>query len=174
MANVGDSRAVLAKRTPSGYQAKRISVDHKPNLPEEKSRIESKNGEVKKLAMDIPYRLFLKGREFPGISMSRAIGDTIAQSIGLISDPAVMCIDLEDEDEFILICSDGVWEFIEDQEAVEIIKPVDGNVKQGADRLATLAWSRWIQNEVDVVDDITVVACYLKGNYVQSLRLNKV
>jgi serine/threonine protein phosphatase PrpC len=67
-----------------------------------------------------------------------------------------------------------VWEFIEDQEAVEIIKPVDGNVKQGADRLATLAWSRWIQNEVDVVDDITVVACYLKGNYVQSLRLNKV
>lgn len=173
MANVGDSRAVLAKRTSSGYKAKRISVDHKPNLPEEKSRIESKNGEVKQLPMDIPYRLFLKGREFPGISMSRAIGDTIAQSIGLISDPSVMCIDLEDEDEFILICSDGVWEFIDDQEAVEIIKPVEGNVKQGADRLATLAWSRWIQNEVDVVDDITVVACYLKGSYLQTLRLNK-
>lgn len=169
MANVGDSRAVMGKNTASGYVASRISVDHKPNLPEEKSRIESKNGEVKQIPMDIPYRLFLKGREFPGISMSRAIGDSIAQTVGLICDPSVICIDLKDEDEFILICSDGVWEFIDDQEAVELFLYSGKNVKQYADRLATLSWSRWIHNEVDMVDDITVVVCYLKGNYIQTL-----
>ena len=38
---------------------------------------------------DIPHRVFIKGRAYPGLSMSRALGDTIAGAVGVISEPEV-------------------------------------------------------------------------------------
>ena len=38
---------------------------------------------------DAPHRVFVRGRPFPGLSMSRSIGDTIAALVGVISEPEV-------------------------------------------------------------------------------------
>lgn len=52
----------------------------------------------------------------------RAIGDTIGHQIGIISEPDFMEINInEDEDILVLICSDGVWEFISSEEAINLI-----------------------------------------------------
>jgi serine/threonine protein phosphatase PrpC len=90
-ANVGDSRAIL-------YNEDIISLsnDHKPNLSEEKERIEKMGGVVGKLydsscAEDYyPYRVWVKNQKYPGLAMSRSIGDSVAQSIGVISDPGMI------------------------------------------------------------------------------------
>eukprot|EP00341_Mesodinium_pulex_P009212 CAMPEP_0116909832 /NCGR_PEP_ID=MMETSP0467-20121206/14516_1 /TAXON_ID=283647 /ORGANISM="Mesodinium pulex, Strain SPMC105" /LENGTH=66 /DNA_ID=CAMNT_0004585277 /DNA_START=637 /DNA_END=837 /DNA_ORIENTATION=- len=55
----------------------------------EKKRIMQSGGEVRKLEGDIPHRVFVKGRAFPGLAMSRALGDLIANSVGVSCEPDV-------------------------------------------------------------------------------------
>ena len=161
-AHVGDSRAVLARRTSGRLTAVDLTRDHKPNLPDELDRVCKAGGEVRKMEEDVPHRVFFKGKHYPGIAMSRSVGDLLAQTIGVSCIPEVNCFDLSKEDEFIVICSDGVWEFISSQEAVDEIEKYRKNPGKAAEGLATLAWNKWISNEGDVVDDITVVLAYLK------------
>lgn len=162
-AHVGDSRAVLSRKTAAGKrEAIVLTPDHKPFLPEEKARIESHNGEVKKLPNDIPYRVFIRNREFPGLAMSRSIGDMLSRDLGIISEPTISEYPLTEQDEFVLLCSDGVWEFLSNEDAVNMVGAMGrAKVAEAADQLAKKAWTRWIQSEGDVVDDITVMIAYL-------------
>ena len=162
-AHVGDSRAVLSRKTATGgREAIVLAPDHKPNLPEEKARIESRNGEVKKLPNDIPFRVFIRNRDFPGLAMSRSIGDMLSRDLGVISEPTVSEHDLTEQDEFVLLCSDGVWEFITNEDAINFVGNMGRTkVVEAAEYLAKKAWGRWIQHEGDVVDDITVMIAYL-------------
>ena len=100
--HVGDSRAIIAKRSPQGFTSKDLTRDHKPTLPDEMERIQSMGGEVKKLEGDIPHRVFVKGKKHPGIAMSRAFGDAIAQTIGVLCLPEVSAFEIEEDDEFLL------------------------------------------------------------------------
>ena len=47
-------------------------------------------GEVMRLDCDIPHRVFVKDHLFPGLAMSRAIGDGIAHQIGVVSEPEIV------------------------------------------------------------------------------------
>jgi len=163
VAHVGDSRAVLSRKTAAGKrEAVVLMPDHKPNLPEEKARIESRNGEVKKLPNDIPYRVFIRNRDFPGLAMSRSIGDMLCRDLGVISEPTFSVYDITEQDEFILLCSDGVWEFMSNEDAISLVAGMGRTkVAEAAEQLAKKAWARWIQSEGDVVDDITVMIAYL-------------
>lgn len=107
IAHVGDSRAIIAKRKNGVLKAVAITIDHKPENPLEMERIEKSGGEVKKHGEHV-HRVYLKGKDYPGLSMSRAIGDVLAQSIGVVCDAEVSEYTLAEEDEFILVCSDGV------------------------------------------------------------------
>merc|ERR1740121_22906 len=73
IAHVGDSRAVLAKTNGKEVEAEDLTVDHKPDLPSERTRIESSGGRV---LFDGFYnhRVFSKNGMYPGLNMSRAIG----------------------------------------------------------------------------------------------------
>lgn len=165
-AYVGDSRAVLGKRKKDGSTkliAQDLTKDHKPDSPREKARIMRSGGEVMKLEGDIPYRVFIKNKFYPGLAMSRAIGDIIGHQIGIVSLPDFVEIDIdEDEDVLVLLCSDGVWEFITSEEAVNLIYEYGYNrVQDAVENLAKEAWDRWLAEEENIVDDITVQAFYL-------------
>jgi len=102
VANVGDSRAVLSRNR----IAVPLSTDHKPNLPEEKARIEKAGGFV------------CKGRVNNSLNMSRCLGDFELKRMSskpydkqaIIGVPEVMEIDRSEEDNFLLLGCDGVWE----------------------------------------------------------------
>merc|ERR1719271_306465 len=79
VAHVGDSRCVLGKRRASesgkgGWQAMDLTEDHKPNNPAEKDRIEKSGGQVL-FDGHYNYRVYAKGKKYPGLNMSRAMGD---------------------------------------------------------------------------------------------------
>lgn len=135
LAHVGDSRAVIS--TPTGPQF--ATKDHKPNLPEEEARILQHGGEIKKLPEDIPYRIFKRGDSGPGLSISRALGDEFAASVGVSANPEISKFQVNEDTEFLVICSDGVWEFISDQEAVNVLTKLGSNCKMAAERLASMA-----------------------------------
>lgn len=69
-----------------------------------------------------PQRVWLKNQDIPGLAMSRSFGDRVAASVGCISTPEIFEFPLSEEDKFIILASDGVWEFISSNECVDIIK----------------------------------------------------
>lgn len=72
VAHVGDSKIVLATRNKAGLLvAERLTREHRPDDPLEKRRIETCGGEVRRPAGHVPHRVFVKGRNYPGLAMSR-------------------------------------------------------------------------------------------------------
>ena len=76
--------------------------DHKPEIPEEKARIEATGdppGEVREVSPE-HFRIFIKGEEFPGITMSRAFGDFACAERGvsqLVSVSLAEAVDILDQ-----------------------------------------------------------------------------
>lgn len=163
VAHVGDSRAVLLQKSEGKIISQALTKDHRPDLPEEAKRIEDCGGEVRRIA-DGPCRVFKKGMNYPGINMSRSIGDFVSREIGITSEPDIMSWDIEDNFEAFVICSDGVWEFVSGQEVADISAKCAGEPKKVAERLATFAWMQWKERISDHVDDITVVVFYPNSN----------
>ncbi|CEL99363.1 unnamed protein product [Vitrella brassicaformis CCMP3155] len=164
VAHVGDSRAVLGVKTNNSKKlvAQNLTQDHKPTREDEKKRIVSSGGEVRRLDGDIPHRVFVKGKMYPGLAMSRAIGDTVGSSVGVIPDPDVTEVSLDSSHQFFTVCSDGVWEFISSQEAIDVIaKKARKGVQEATEQLAYEAWRRWVAEEENVVDDITCIVVWL-------------
>lgn len=173
IAHVGDSRAIIAQEINSKIVAKNLTEDHRPDLLKESERIRDCGGEIRKLAEDAPFRIFRPGENYPGLNMSRAFGDTLSQQLGVICEPEVSEIEVKDTDQFILICSDGVWEFITSQDAVNLVIKSGNDPKKATEKLAALAWMRW-KNEYDVlVDDITAMIIYLNNKHIKEYFADK-
>jgi serine/threonine protein phosphatase PrpC len=76
-AHVGDSRGLIGVR---GDQKSVIfeTIDHKPTDPSERARIDSSGGEVREFRHDkrlVVHRVFVRGEEYPGLCMTRSLGD---------------------------------------------------------------------------------------------------
>jgi len=162
-AHVGDSRVVIGRRLADGsWEAEELARDHKPDNEDERRRITAHGGVVRRIAGDIPHRVFLQGKMFPGLAMSRALGDLIGHKAGVICTPEVTDYQIRPEDEFLILASDGVWEFIDSLECVEKVasySPED--LSTCVEDICSDAWSRWKKEEGNVVDDITLELIYL-------------
>lgn len=163
-ANVGDSRAVLGRRTPSGCIPYPLSHDHKPDDPAERIRIEQAGGRVAPESQK-PYgsaRVWYVDEEGPGLAMSRALGDFDAQEIGVVDTPDITLTPRTDQDLCVVVASDGVWQYVTDTEAVELVEQasLQGQRAQAAERLVELATQRWSAHE-SRRDDITAVVTFL-------------
>ncbi|DBA92289.1 TPA: hypothetical protein ACH3X2_003716 [Trebouxia sp. C0005] len=159
---VGDSRGVMGRtKKGGGYEAVPLTKDHKPTAPEEKARIVATNGRVERLVDEMgqpigPFRVWLQYAWIPGLAMSRALGDAVAHSVGVTSEPECTVKELTPVDKFMILASDGVWEFIESQDAVDIVGNCE-TVEEGCRQLVDEAYQRWLVEEEGVVDDITAV-----------------
>lgn len=166
VANIGDSRCVLARKSDSGaIEAVPLSTDQKPESPDEKARIIKAGGRVEPLpgppGEDCgPPRVWLAEVDVPGLAMSRSIGDEVSQTVGVISVPEIRKHDIDATHDILLIwATDGVWEFISNQEAVDTVlrsRTLNDELSKSANDLVALAHERWTKEE-EVVDDITTV-----------------
>ena len=65
----------------------------------------------------------------PGLCVARALGDLNAIRAGVIPTPEITMREIAREDEYLIIASDGVWEFIDSDEAVQIVDLYDSTGK---------------------------------------------
>jgi len=164
-ANAGDSRCVI------GSEKTKLMLfeteDHKPQTEKEKARIEASGGEVRTQTYPdgwVNHRIFVKGEDFPGLCMARTLGDESVKAHGVIATPECKMTEVDlATDPFILLASDGVWEFLESD---FVIKAVAKKIKtDGPERtvqkLQREAKKRWRQEEGDYCDDITSVLIQL-------------
>merc|ERR1712216_343847 len=104
----------------------------------------------------------MKHQDAPGLPMSRSMGDSVAASVGCSAEPEVRVHALQSEDKFIVLASDGVWEFISNLECVKVLAPFydRGDCGGAADELVREANARW-RKEEEVIDDITCTVIFL-------------
>ncbi|XP_030532558.2 probable protein phosphatase 2C 49 [Rhodamnia argentea] len=111
VANAGDCRAVLCRRG----EAIDMSQDHKPIYPSEQRRVKELGGFV-----DDGY---LNGV----LSVTRALGDwdmkfSRGSPSPLISEPEFRQALLTEDDEFLIIGCDGIWDVMSSQHAVNVVR----------------------------------------------------
>ncbi|MCO5614949.1 hypothetical protein L7F22_069235 [Adiantum nelumboides] len=164
IANVGDSRAVLAMLTEDDktkVEPFQLTVDLKPNLPLEAERIKRCRGRVFALE-DEPEvaRVWLPHDDSPGLAMARAFGDFCLKDFGLIAVPQVTYTRLTERDQFIVLASDGVWDVLSNKEVVETIweAPTRTTAARSLVETAVRAWR--LKYPTSKVDDCAVVCFY--------------
>ncbi|XP_061371908.1 probable protein phosphatase 2C 34 [Gastrolobium bilobum] len=166
IANVGDSRAVLATTSDDGSLVPvQLTVDFKPNLPQEAERIIQCQGRVFCLH-DEPgvHRVWLPDGESPGLAMSRAFGDYCIKEYGLISVPEVTHRNICTRDQFVVLATDGVWDVISNQEAVDIVSSTPDKAKS-AKRLVECAMHAWKRKRRGIaMDDISAICLFFHSS----------
>ncbi|KAH0943906.1 hypothetical protein HID58_003543 [Brassica napus] len=108
VSNCGDSRAVLCR---NGL-AIALSSDHKPDRPDELNRIQEAGGRV----------IYWDGARVLGVlAMSRAIGDNYLKPY-VIPDPEVTVTDRTEDDECLILASDGLWDVVTNETACGVAR----------------------------------------------------
>ena len=166
--SVGDSRGILINEN-GQYMEQDIlplSTDHKPDLPGELERIRLCGGEVQSLK-DMygnklgPSRVFKIGSEYPGLAMSRSLGDLLGKEVGVSPIPQIIEYDININTKYFVICSDGVWEFSSNEQVRDLGKVyyAMNDVVGFCSQLLKLAMNLWEQIS-NARDDITIVSVF--------------
>ncbi len=170
-ANVGDSRCILTyseNNDPELSELKvlPLSIDYKIAIPEERNRIIKAGGLVEQLKDSMgeragPFRVFKPGKDYPGLAMSRSIGDAIAKKMGVIAEPGIIEHNLNGGVKFIVLGSDGIWEFLSNEDVRDIGKVFYLNCEANdlCEELYSSSLIKWKCND-STVDDITIIAIY--------------
>lgn len=105
---LGDSQVVLCK----AGDAVQLMDPHRPNRPDERTRIESLGGCV----------VFFGGWRVNGsLAVSRSIGDR-DQKPYITGEPDVEEYEMEGDEEFIILACDGLWDTVEPFDAVQLVR----------------------------------------------------
>ena len=187
IANLGDSRCFLGKckekeekdeiiseknKKNVKWIAKNLSRDHKPTIPEEAERILKVGGRIRPMKDEDgefigPMRVYMKDKDMPGLAMTRSFGDYFGSTAGVISEPEVTEYYFKQEDKFMVLASDGLFEFMESQEIVDIIKDFyeKNDIVGCCEYLYKESTRKWIQEEEDTIDDITMILVFFDDIY---------
>lgn len=167
--NVGDSRSILIEESSDNTNQiiRALSIDHKPDLPEELMRIKENGGMVDQI-QDLygnklgPNRVFKEGCVYPGLAMSRSLGDFQAKECGVIPTPEIIEYEINPNTKYFVVCSDGVWEFLTNENVRDIGNKYyynNNDVVGFCNELVNIAVNVWGERE-KARDDITVVAVF--------------
>ncbi|XP_022961292.1 protein phosphatase 2C and cyclic nucleotide-binding/kinase domain-containing protein-like isoform X1 [Cucurbita moschata] len=180
VANSGDSRAVIAERRGKEVVAVDLSIDQTPFRTDEVERVKLcgarvltldqieglKNPEIQFWGTEEgddgdPPRLWVPNGMYPGTAFTRSIGDSIAETIGVVATPEIVVLELTPDHPFFVVASDGVFEFLSSQTVVDMVS----KYKDPRDACAAIvaeSYKLWLQFETRT-DDITVIVVHING-----------
>lgn len=180
VANVGDSRAVIAERRGKDLVAVDLSSDQTPFRADECARVRRCGARV--LTLDQleglknqnvqcwggeedddgdPPRLWVQNGMYPGTAFTRSVGDTIAENIGVNSVPEVLVMQLTPMHPFFVIASDGVFEFLSSQAVVDMVAKFK-DPRDACAEIVAESYRLWLEYETRT-DDITVIVVQING-----------
>ncbi len=167
--NVGDSRSIILKLNymKNKLETLSLSKDHKPFLENEKKRIENLGGEVHKMfnisnnEFEGPFRVFFKGENYPGIAISRSLGDYISKKIGVICEPDITVNFIDTSFKLGILGSDGLWDVLSEKDiskiSFELFK--NGDIEKISEEIVKKCVSIWGEISLER-DDITVIVVF--------------
>ncbi|KAJ8767560.1 hypothetical protein K2173_017629 [Erythroxylum novogranatense] len=182
VANVGDSRAVVAVKQGDKIAASDLSWDQTPFRTDEYERVKLCGARVLNIDQveglkdpDIqtwgdeeseggdPPRLWVQNGMYPGTAFTRSVGDSTAETIGVVAVPEVSIVQLTSAHLFFVVASDGVFEFLSSQTVVDMVT----RYKDPRDACAAItgeSYKLWLEHE-NRTDDITIIVVNIKDLY---------
>ncbi|QRV93775.1 protein phosphatase 2C [Ceratobasidium sp. AG-Ba] len=134
-ANAGDARGVLCR----AGKAVRLTYDHKGSDKQEAKRIVDAGGFV------------LNNRVNGVLAVTRSLGDSAMKEF-VVGSPYTTETELSDEDEFVILACDGLWDVADDQAAVDIVrKSAPTSAQDAAQALLQHALSSFSMDNVSVL-----------------------
>ncbi|KAK7363660.1 hypothetical protein VNO77_05810 [Canavalia gladiata] len=180
VANVGDSRAVLAVRDGNRIIAEDLSSDQTPFRRDEYERVKLCGARVLSVDQveglkdpDIqnwgdeesrggdPPRLWVPNGMYPGTAFTRSIGDSLAETIGVVAIPEVSTVQLTPNHLFFIVASDGIFEFLSSQTVVDMAARYT-DPRDACAAIAEESYKLWLELE-NRTDDITIIIVQIKG-----------
>lgn len=183
VANIGDSRCIVAESVNGTLKAIPLTQDQTPYRKDERERCKKSGARI--MTMDQldglapihenwglnlgqqvdedgdPPRIWHKTKKYPGTAFTRSIGDRIAETLGVFAEPEINTIRLNENSRFLVIASDGVWEFMTSQAVVDMVAQYDDPL-EACKRVVQESYTLWLQYEVRT-DDITMIVIHLDG-----------
>ena len=68
-----------------------------------------------------PPRVWEQNMQRPGCAFTRSIGDHVAEKIGVFAEPEPLIRNIDKDTKFVVLASDGVWEFLTSQSVVDMV-----------------------------------------------------
>lgn len=140
VANVGDSEAIMV--TENGY--KELTTAHNADNYFERNRVLKAGGE------------FTKGglvyRTVETLAMTRSLGDRDFRRAGTIPDPDVRKYEIGPRDQYLVVASDGIWNFFDTKNEVANVVRNSASPDEAARELIAIAKKRF----PSYADNITV------------------
>nr|XP_023898075.1 probable protein phosphatase 2C 35 [Quercus suber] len=180
VANVGDSRAVVAVKEGNSIVAQDMSLDQTPFRKDEYERVKLAGARV--LSVDQveglkdpniqawgdeesdggdPPRLWVQNGMYPGTAFTRSVGDSTAEKIGVVADPEISVFQLSANHLFFVVASDGVFEFLSSQAVVNTVARYT-DPQDACAAIAGESYKIWLEHE-NRTDDITIILVHIKG-----------
>eukprot|EP00602_Paraphysomonas_sp_CaronLab_P009421 CAMPEP_0185029392 /NCGR_PEP_ID=MMETSP1103-20130426/15671_1 /TAXON_ID=36769 /ORGANISM="Paraphysomonas bandaiensis, Strain Caron Lab Isolate" /LENGTH=986 /DNA_ID=CAMNT_0027564111 /DNA_START=302 /DNA_END=3262 /DNA_ORIENTATION=+ len=191
VSNVGDSRCIIVSSEDGKLKAKPLSSDQTPYRKDERERVKKYGARV--LSMDQiegiepvhenwgdinlgeeldeggdPPRIWSPHGAYPGTAFTRSFGDMYAEELGVTAEPEILEREIQPNDRFVVIASDGVFEFLTNQMVADMVA-VRPDPLEACRAIVAQAYELWLQYEVRT-DDITIIALYIEGN--ESMKLS--
>ncbi|KAK0195207.1 phosphatase 2C-like domain-containing protein [Armillaria mellea] len=132
-ANAGDARGVLCRNG----NAIRLTYDHKGSDKQEAKRIMDAGGFV------------MSGRVNGVLAVTRSLGDSSMKEF-VVGAPYTTETELCDDDEFVILACDGLWDVASDQVAVDLIREID-DAQLASQKLLKYALSHHSSDNVTVL-----------------------
>mmetsp|Transcript_12948 Transcript_12948/g.39091 ORF Transcript_12948/g.39091 Transcript_12948/m.39091 type:complete len:442 (-) Transcript_12948:85-1410(-) len=183
VSNVGDSRAMLGSVAPDGSVVTRaLSIDQTPYRRDERERVKKFGARVMtadqidgvepihenwdcQLGDEIddggdPPRIWAQDQEYPGTAFTRSIGDSLAESLGVVAEPEIDEHVIDHSDRVLIAASDGIFEFITTKSCVDIAL-LYSDPLEACKALVGESYKLWIERE-DRTDDITIILGFIE------------
>ena len=167
-ANVGDSQCFLFNCSQEDlWSFEQITSPHLASDEEEQKRIIANGGEIHPYyeqdgIYEGPDRIYAKNKVYPGLVMSRTIGDFEAKKIGVISDPDIIIKKIDNNAKFVVLGSDGLWDVVKPYDIIRIVRPFfnKGDIDGACLALMKKATQQWAK-EKEERDDITFIIIFI-------------
>ena len=168
ISNLGDSSCILGKSNDKGQIVGTYMVKAHDLLSlEEAERVQQAGGIIKTVE-EKSESMFTRNSngvsriwhddpmKSPGVAFTRSIGDSIAHEVGVIARPDVVEYLLTENDRYLIICSDGVTQWMDEQSCMKIIHKNKNDMEKAAKELVKEATLRWTKQS-DYIDDISAI-----------------
>ena len=162
--NLGDSKSLIITED---NQAKDLNKIHNCEDCDERKRIEKNGGEISRVdwADYGPLRVYFKGKNYPGLAMTRAFGDFNAESLGINTIPDIREYDIFDKKpKIIVLATDGIWQFLSNEKVKDILLPYydEDNISGATEKLVRSALRMWENKNPSFIDDITAIILFFR------------
>lgn len=178
--NVGDSRAiVISAGENDSLRVNAMSSDHTPYRKDERFRVMKYGARI--LSMDqvlqnnVPHddnwgditlgddideagdppRVWAQNGDYPGTAFTRSFGDKAAELLGVTAEPEILVREIYSSDKYVIIATDGVFEFMTNQMVADIVAATDDPL-DACRAVVAAAYELWLRYDVRT-DDITII-----------------